>query len=196
MVKVLIDNGHGQGSPKGSPDGKHKAWKWARAMAKRLAIRLNHYGIPSHILVPEDADISLKDRAARANAIAAKEKCILVSIHCNASGADGKWHDAHGWSVFVSLNASGNSKALASMMSVCAEGTGIKVRKPDPQHGYWKQNLAICRNTSCPAVLVENMFQDNKEDVKYLLSEEGQVNLCEIMVEGICNYLGIQYSND
>ena len=70
MVKVLIDNGHGQGSPKGSPDGKHKEWKWARAMAKRLAIRLNHYGIPSHILVPEDADISLKDRAARANAIA------------------------------------------------------------------------------------------------------------------------------
>ena len=117
MVKVLIDNGHGQGSPKGSPDGKHKEWKWARAMAKRLAIRLNHYGIPSHILVPEDADISLKDRAARANAIAAKEKCILVSIHCNASGADGKWHDAHGWSIFVSLNASGNSKALASMMS-------------------------------------------------------------------------------
>ena len=80
MVKVLIDNGHGQGSPKGSPDGKHKEWKWARAMAKRLASRLNHYGIPSHILVPEDADISLKDRAARANAIAAKRKELVLRL--------------------------------------------------------------------------------------------------------------------
>ena len=56
MVKVLIDNGHGEGSPKGSPDGKHKEWKWARAMAKRLSTRLRHYGIPSLILVPHRDD--------------------------------------------------------------------------------------------------------------------------------------------
>lgn len=196
MTKVLIDPGHGVDTKgKHSPDGKLREYKWAREMAKRLSIRLAQMNIPYHILVPEETDISLKERCKRANAIAKKEKCILVSIHCNAAGADGKWHTAHGWSVFVSLNASGASKALASMMAVSAEGYGVKVRKPDQLHGYWQQNLAMCRDTSCPAVLVENMFQDNKEDVAFLMSEEGKVTLCEIMVEGICNYLGIQYSN-
>nr|DAT77576.1 MAG TPA: MurNAc-LAA [Caudoviricetes sp.] len=29
----------------------------------------------------------------------------------------------------------------------------------------------MCRDTKCPAVLTENLFQDNKEDVEFLLSE-------------------------
>lgn len=194
-MKVLIDNGHAKNSVNKSPDGKVIEGTWARDMAKRLYVRLAQVGIPAHILVPEDEDIKLSERAKRANQVAKKEPCILVSIHNDASGSDGKWHDPSGWSVFVSLNASGNSKALASMMAASAEEYKLKVRRPDPLHGYWQKNLAICRDTSCPAVLVENLFQDNKEDAKYLQSEEGQVVLCEVMVEGICNYLGVQYSN-
>lgn len=194
-MKVLIDNGHAKNSVNKSPDGKVIEGTWARDMAKRLYTRLAQVGIPAHILVPEDEDIKLSERAKRANQVAKKEPCILVSIHNDASGSDGKWHDPSGWSVFVSLNASGNSKALASMMAASAEEYKLKVRRPDPLHGYWQKNLAICRDTSCPAVLVENLFQDNKDDAKYLQSEEGQVVLCEVMVEGICNYLGVQYSN-
>lgn len=194
-MKVLIDNGHAKNSVNKSPDGKVIEGTWARDMARRLYARLAQVGIPAHILVPEDEDIKLSERAKRANQVAKKEPCILVSIHNDASGSDGKWHDPSGWSVFVSLNASGNSKALASMMAASAEEYKLKVRRPDPLHGYWQKNLAICRDTSCPAVLVENLFQDNKDDAKYLQSEEGQVVLCEVMVEGICNYLGVQYSN-
>lgn len=32
----------------------------------------------------------------------------------------------------------------------------------------------MCRDTKCPAILTENLFQDNKEDVDFLLSEKGK----------------------
>ena len=35
------------------------------------------------------------------------------------------------------------------------------------------QNLAICRDTLCPAVLVEGKFQDNIDDVCWLTSQKG-----------------------
>lgn len=51
------------------------------------------------------------------------------------------------------------------------------------------QNLAICRDTVCPAILTENFFQDNKEDVEYLLSDEGKLMVTQIHVDGIIDYL-------
>ena len=49
--------------------------------------------------------------------------------------------------------------------------------------------LYICKHTRCPAVLVENFFQDNREDVDFLLSEEGKQCVTDIIVEGIRKYL-------
>jgi N-acetylmuramoyl-L-alanine amidase len=192
-MKILIDPGHSAQTPgKRSPDGTLREYKWAREVAALLEKRLDELNISHERTTTSDEDnteISLNTRCKRANAIAKKEKCILVSIHCNAAGADGNWHNAKGWSVFVSLNASGNSKKLASFMTSAAKASGVKVRVPSPGVDYWTQNLAICRDTSMPAVLVENMFQDNKEDVAYLLSDEGKNTLTEIMVKGICDYI-------
>ena len=47
----------------------------------------------------------------------------------------------------------------------------------------------MCRDTNCPAVLTENMFQDNKEDVDFLLSEEGKQMITYIHVNGIIDYI-------
>ena len=44
-----------------------------------------------------------------------------------------------------------------------------------------------------PAVLIENFFQDNREDVKYLLSEEGKTDCVNIHVLGIKKYLDMLY---
>jgi N-acetylmuramoyl-L-alanine amidase len=43
--------------------------------------------------------------------------------------------------------------------------------------------------TNCPAVLTENLFMDNKEDVKLLLSEEGKNKIVNLHVKGILTYL-------
>ena len=65
----------------------------------------------------------------------------------------------------------------------------VFVRQPMPEQLFWIQNLAICRDTNCPAILTENFFQDNKEDVEFLLSEEGMRMVTQIHVEGVMNYL-------
>ena len=190
---VLIDNGHGKDTAgKRSPDGRLLEYAYAREIAVRLERELKARGYDAQRIVPEENDTSLKERCNRANRIyaAAGKKAILVSIHCNAAGADGKWHDARGWSAYVSRNASKKSKELACRLIDAAETQGLKVRRYSQNEPYWTQNLAICRDTNCPAVLTENLFQDNREDVDYLLSEKGKQNIVELHVQGIMAYLG------
>lgn len=191
-MKIIIDNGHGRDTAgKRSPDGRLLEYAYAREIAVRLERELKARGYDAQRIVPEENDISLKERCNRANRIyaAAGKKAILVSIHCNAAGADGKWHDARGWSAYVSHNASKKSKELACRLIDAAETQGLKVRRYSQNEPYWTQNLAICRDTNCPAVLTENLFQDNREDVDYLLSEKGKQTIVELHMNGIMEYL-------
>ena len=45
------------------------------------------------------------------------------------------------------------------------------------------------KNTPCPAVLTENMFQDNQDDVAFLKSEEGKEKIVDLHVNAIKKYL-------
>lgn len=191
-MKVLIDNGHGENTPgKRSPDGRLREWAYSREIADRVVYELRKKGIDAERIVKEDTDVPLSERCKRANAIYREtgKKAILISIHCNAAESGAVWMNARGWSVFVSNNASNNSKKLAKSLAQVAECIPVPVRKPMPGQMYWEQNLAMCRDTNCPAVLTENFFQDNKEDVEYLLSAEGKRNVVRIHVEGIIKYL-------
>lgn len=186
---VLIDNGHGKDTAgKRSPDGRLLEYQYAREIAKRLAKELWERSIDAVLITPEENDVLLNERCRRANKYGSKG-VLLVSIHCNAAGADGKWHDAHGWAAYVSKNASVNSKTLARCLIKAANGQGLSVREYARQVPYWTQNLAICRDTKCPAVLTENLFQDNRADVDYLLSEEGKQAIVNLHVDGIMDYI-------
>lgn len=192
-MKVLIDNGHGEETPgKRSPDGRLKEYAYCREIAARVVAELKKKGIDADRIVPEETNIPLKERCRRANEIYRKteKKAILVSLHCNAAGSGITWMQAKGWSVFVSNNASADSKRLASCLAKVADAKNVTVRRQYPDLDYWVQNLAICRDTLCPAVLVENFFQDNKEDVAFLLSEEGKGCVTDITVKGILDYIG------
>lgn len=189
---VILDNGHGVNTPgKCSPDKKLREYAYAREIVNKIHEKLEKLGVESYILVPEEEDISLRERCRRANNIYAKniKNTFVISVHCNAAGADGKWHNAKGWSVFLSQNASKKSKHLADCLADSAQSKGLKMRYSMPNQSYWVQNLAICRDTHCPAVLTENLFQDNKEDVEYLLSEEGKETIAQLHVDGILKYI-------
>lgn len=187
-MKILIDNGHGKETPgKCSPDGRLKEYAYTREIADRLATGLQNEGIDAMRIVPEENDVALFERVRRVNAIG--KDAILVSVHCNAMGNGAEWMPANGWSVFVGNNASMNSKRLARQLAQAALNRKVKVRRPSPQKLYWTANFYICQQTNCPAVLVENFFQDNKEDVEFLLSEEGKLCVTNILLEGITNYL-------
>ena len=189
---VLIDNGHGADTPgKRSPDGRLREYAYAREIADRVVDGLISKGIDTVRIVPEEEDIPLSERVARANDLYMQNgrQAILVSIHCNAAGNGSDWMAARGWSVFVDPTASRNSKRLATSLASVAQEMGVKVRIEDYRRKYWVAGLYICKHTKCPAVLVENFFHDNKADVDFLLSEEGKLCVTEITVEGVLRYL-------
>ena len=190
---ILIDNGHGQETAgKRSPDGRLREYKYAREIAAEVVKRLKTMDYNAQQLVTEENDISLGTRCKRVNDICkhfGASNVLVVSIHCNAAGADGKWHDARGWQACVSLNASAKSKQLASYLFDAAQAQELKMRSPKPGQKWWAQNLAICRDTNCPAVLTENLFQDNLSDVEFLLSDKGREAIVNLHVNGIINYI-------
>lgn len=192
-MTILIDNGHGSNtSGKCSPDKTHREYKWAREFAIRLQKALQAKGYESILVTPETWDVPIRERCNRVNKICREKgsrNVLLISLHNNAKGGDGKWHDARGYSSHVSLNASNNSKILATKIAQAMVKYNIKVRKPLPTQWYWVQNLGICRDTNCPAVLTENLFQDNHEDVALLHNETFLTTLCNAHVEGIINYI-------
>lgn len=197
-MKILIDNGHGDNTPgKCSPDGRLREYAWSRKCAKRLVAALKKKGYDAELITPEASDVKLQTRVSRVNNICnavGAQNCLLVSIHNNAGGGDGKWHDACGWSVFVSKNASENSKKLARMLTVEAMNRELMGNRSVPLQKYWtwswtNNDIYILKNTACPAVLTENMFQDHKGDVDYLLSEEGMTELVDLHVDGITKYV-------
>jgi N-acetylmuramoyl-L-alanine amidase len=102
-----------------------------------------------------------------------------------------EWMNARGWSAYTSK---GKTKAdkLATFLYEEAEKNFIsqRIRKDnsddDPD---WEENFYILSKTKCPAVLTENFFQDNKDDVLYLCSEEGKQAIVKTHVEAITRYI-------
>lgn len=192
-MKILIDNGHGEDTAgKRSPDGVLREYKYAREIAGAIERELTTMGYDAKRIVPETNDVPLAERARRVNEYCGKygtDNVVLVSIHCNAAG-NGEWMCARGWSAYTSK---GTTKAdeLATMLYDEAERnfSGMKIRKDlsdgDPD---WEEGFYILRKTKCPAVLTENFFQDNKEDVSYLLSLEGKTQIVKTHVDALAKY--------
>lgn len=185
---ILIDNGHGYDTPgKRSPDGRAEEWRIARLMARGLQAALADAGLQSRLLVPEDADVGLAERVRRANS--AEDAALLVSLHVNAAGDGSAWMPARGWSAYVAPNASGRSRAAATLLAREAERAGFAVRRPSPQTDYWTQSLAICRDTRCPAVLTEKLFMDNEADCGLLLIPSVVQALVDAHARGVASYI-------
>lgn len=198
-MKILIEAGHGDppltgiGS-KQSPDGRIKEYVYCREIVAEVVKRLRAQGYDAENTVPEKGDISLGERCARVNAwcdrIGAKN-VVFVSIHNNAAGC-GQWMSARGWEAWTSKGQTMGDK-LADCLYDAAQkylpqGTKIRTDLTDGDRDK-EGNLAVVRGTRCAACLTENLFQDNKEDVEYLLSPEGREAIIKLHVEGIKAYV-------
>lgn len=192
---VIIDNGHGENTKgKCSPDNRLKEWSWTREIANMLHMRLLSSGLCSCLLVSEATDISLSKRVQREKKItkqakAAGKETVLISIHINAAGGDGQWKNARGWTGWVAQECSEKSKQMAQILYAEAEKRGLQGNRCVPNTKYWTANFTMLTDTSCPAVLTENLFQDNLEDVEYLLSDEGKMAIVDLHYDAIMEYI-------
>ncbi len=191
-MKVILGTAHGSNVlGKCSPDKSLIEYQWSREMCLMIKERLDALGIDCVIDILEPIEKSLNYRAQLVNKIVSesKDSCIYISIHLNAAGGDDKWHNASGWTVYVYDKCSEKSKALALSLFDIAEEKELFGNRCLPSTGYYTANLYILRETICPAILTENLYQDNKKDVEYLLSDEGKANICDLHVKGILKYI-------
>lgn len=201
-IIILIDNGHGITTPgKRSPDGNFREYAYTRKVAREVVRRLKAKGYDARLLVPEDADISLGERANRVNAICdqyGKDNVLLVSIHNNAAGNGSQWLIATGWEAWTTK---GQTKAdmLADCLYDAAERvlngmlgkhSPLKIRTDLTDGDRDKEeNFTILYGSKCPAVLTENFFMDNRADVAWLESEEGFDAVVRLHIKGIEKYV-------
>ena len=66
----------------------------------------------------------------------------------------------------------------------------MRAEKSDGDMDY-EENFYILRHTLCPAVLVENFFYDNPDDLRFLESEEGQARIVEALMKGVGRYVSM-----
>ena len=201
-IVILLDNGHAKSTPgKRSPvleDGKQFfEYEFNRDIVKRISKKLENLGIIYKIITPEvEEDVRLIERANRANEYCKEYgagKCLLISVHANA--AKGEWTTARGWSIYTTKGVT-KSDAIATTFFEEAEKLlpeyGMTLRKDmsdgDPDY---EENFTIIYAAKCPAILTENLFMNNKVDVKFLMSEEGRDVIADIHVNAIKRVCGL-----
>ena len=194
-MKIFIDNGHGQFTPgKRSPDGQFREYHYNRLLACRITSRLQSLGYDSELLVPEDDDISLKERCRRVNAwclIHGAKNALCISIHFNAHGNGSRWTQACGWSIYTSKGQTAADQLATCLCNAALKNfTGHRMcfdwsdGDPDQEAGFY-----ILKHTLCPAVLTESFFMDNRADLAFLQSRAGKQAIIDTHIEGIKDYL-------
>lgn len=202
-MKVILDNGHGNNTPgKRSPKGmltygdpKGTAlyeFEFNRDLVCRIKKGLQELGIECEVLVPEDRDISLKERVKRANKIFKEHPgSFLISVHANAAQTI---NTGSGWEAWTSVGQT-ESDVIAEFLYNEAErfwrNRAFRVREDEHSDGDKDKeaHFYILKHTKCPAVLTENGFMDHEKDLILMMSDTGRQQFADIHINAIKNYL-------
>lgn len=172
VLTIILDAAHGEDvSGKCSPDGKLKEYKWSRNMINLIIPRLRAIGYKVLQTNETDKEIGLTKRKNIASEMPGDNK-ILLSIHNNAAGSDGKWHDATGFE-FWTCKGQTKSDVFAECMCTCFKKAfpDIKMRVDETDGDSDKEsNFTVLMGSGYSGVLAECLFQDSKKDVEKLLS--------------------------
>ena len=195
---IILGTAHLKYTPgKCSPDKKFYEYLYSRRICKELKIQLEKLGHTVFIDIEQD-DLNLTQnkelnlRCKIVNDLQKKYKnCIYVSIHVNAAGNGTKWMNATGWSAYTSVGVTSADKLANCLYESAKQNlSGKKLRTDFSDKDYdIESNFYVLKHTNCPAVLTENFFQDNKEDVEFLLSEEGFNSIVKTHLDGIIKYI-------
>ena len=98
---------------------------------------------------------------------------------------------ARGWSVYTS-----KGQTAADVLADCLAEAARKYLSNQAIRADWsdgdidfEEGFYLLRHTSCPAVLTENMFMDNRQDLQFLESGSGQRAIIDLHVEGIIEFI-------
>ena len=189
---IILGTAHSKSTPgKRSPDGKFREYLFSREVCKEIKKVLKSKGYNCVIDIEGDEEYSLANRCNIVNRycrIYGAKNCLYVSIHVNAAATTG-WSNASGLSVYVYTKGSQSSKDLAKTLYNEGYARNLKGNRYIPAEHYWTADYYVLKYTNCPAVLTENLFQTNKEEVEFLMSQKGKQTIIDYHVDGIIKYL-------
>lgn len=181
---VVLDAGHGGHDPGAVGNGFTEKER-ALTLTKYVDAELKSRGIRTMLTRDNDTFVSLSGRANIANR---NKATIFVSFHLNAATPS-----ASGYETFTYTKVDANTKRLQDLLHSNAMAVlnkyGIKDR------GKKQANLAVVRETTMPAVLTENGFISNADDMKYIGDNNVLNELGKAYADAIAMYLGVKVAS-
>ena len=183
MSKVYLGVGHGGSDPGAVKYVTEKNVNLKMALACRDYLEAN--GVEVKISRTTDVD---KDLNARINECNKYNPNLAVDIHNNAGGGDGfeVYHTIYG----------GTGKTLAQniekeVKAIGQNSRGLKTRKRSDGTDYF----GFIKFISCPSIICEGAFVDNKSDAKQIDEDKEAKAFGEAYARGILKTLGINSNN-
>lgn len=170
--------------------------EWNRSVSEYLSAALKRCGIDTMFTadMTGNTDIPLSTRANTANK---KGADILISNHYNAIGNCDTWQSrVKGLLVLRTKNASSKSIKLGKLAAKHLE------KDIDYEYSYGLMRdvdmsgftLAILRQTTMPAILIEYGFMDYEKEAKLMLDKKHQEKCAEAVCKAVCEYFGVTYT--
>lgn len=201
LKNIILDFGHGGLTANGTYTTKGKKHKFPngemayegvlnRQIGGLVQAFLRSEGRRFNVVTtvgPDDSrDLSLGYRVRVANKFNPRETAF-ISIHCNAFNSK-----ARGFEIFTTRGVT-KSDALAELIAAEIEPyykeLELKLRYDFRDSDKDKEiDFYVLRKTRCPAVLLECLFFDNREDFDLLKSPEFQKELAWRIYQGILKY--------
>ena len=206
--RVAIDAGHGGNDPgaRGVVEEKQVTAATAAALLQWLEQDPNY--IPLQTRESFDATATPAQRAAVASA---QSPQLLLSIHGN-SAANGS--TAAGFECYPAVPGRTwhqESFYFAKLLAGGMQSIGARLRgRGGVRYIYYLENdqkqlventytqvrpersFTLLEDVDCPAVLAEQCFVTNDEDVEHFGSEQGCKTVARIYYEAICTYFGTE----
>ena len=158
-MKIVLDAGHIPGKDPGSCANGLKEVDLTTRIVDTMTEELNRYQV--NVLVAPRGEPA--ERAVFAN----KEKAdFFLSVHINAGGGTGYESYIH---PFASSKTKGITTEVHGRIGRFYSEAGFANR------GLKQKNFAVLRETTMPAMLVENLFIDDPEDATYLRQHAGEI---------------------
>ena len=187
---IALDDGHGmETSGKRSPYVPElmreiKENEFNKEITNYLNQELLRCGFRTLLLAPTDFDTPLSVRCSLANRNRAN---LVVSNHANAFDGSFDGADPKGVEIHVYTNPCGSEDVAKCVLDY------IKLETDQEIRGIKYSDFQILRDTNMLAILVENLFMDNREEVNLMLDVEYQINRAKQQARGICKYFNVPY---
>lgn len=187
---VCLDPGHGPDTKNGDPDGTYLEQEFCWDMAVRVRALLEAQGISVVVTRQQSAHPSLTARAKVSNDAKAD---LFISIHSDAAAGSG-WSTASGLHIFTSSGPDTAKRNVAARAILARmQQAGVKLFQVAPRHNI---NMTVLAATNAPACLIEYGFHTHREEVALLKTDSYREKLAEATAKGICDFLGVVYTED